>query len=108
MRIKSVNNSMILFDNGTAITYEHDKDCCEYNYADFEQLEEASHDFNFSEDLIFESVENYGFRFGSIGTPMFFVPCYSEQNGYYSTDIDILFDGKQVLNLCCQFRDDDY
>jgi len=33
---------------------------------------------------------------------MFFVPCYSEQNGYYSSDVDIFFDNNCVLNLECK------
>jgi hypothetical protein len=35
---------------------------------------------------------------------MYFVPCYSEQNGYYSNDIDILLDGWKVLNVECEER----
>jgi len=35
---------------------------------------------------------------------MFFVPCYSEQSGYYSFDVEIYYNGKQVLNLECEER----
>jgi hypothetical protein len=31
---------------------------------------------------------------------MVFVPCYSEQNGYYSCDVDIYYNGDLVLNTC--------
>lgn len=34
-------------------------------------------------------------------TRMFFVPCYSEQNGYYSRDVDIYFNDEKVLGLRC-------
>lgn len=48
---------------------------------------------DFEEELIFEAVENCGFRFGSKNTPMLFIPCYSEQNVFYSTNIEIFYNG---------------
>lgn len=35
---------------------------------------------------------------------MFFIPCYSDQNGYYSSDIDIFYDGRHVFNVDCEER----
>ncbi len=102
MKIEEVNSKYILFDNGSRITFDHDQDCCELNYADFEQIEEQAKSCEFDEKLIFEAVENSGFRFGSAGTPMFFIPCYSEQNGYYSGDIDIYFNGVQAIRFSCE------
>lgn len=42
MKIKEVNTNHILFDNGSRITFDHEQDCCETNYADFEQLEDLA------------------------------------------------------------------
>ncbi len=72
MKIKEVSDEYILFDNGSEITFAHEQDCCEYNYADFKQLEEVAFEYEFEQDLIFEEVSKSGFRFGSKGTPMFF------------------------------------
>ena len=36
---------------------------------------------------------------------MFFIPCYSDQNGYYTAEIDIYYDGKRVLHFDCEERD---
>ena len=102
MKIKEVNTNYILFDNGSRITFDHEQDCCETNYADFEQLEDLALEYEFENDLIFEVVPENGFRFGSKGTPMFFIPCYSDQNGYYSSDIDIFYDGRHVFNVDCE------
>lgn len=104
MKIKEVNTNYILFDNGSRITFDHEQDCCETNYADFEQLEDLALEYEFENDLIFEVVPENGFRFGSKGTPMFFIPCYSDQNGYYSSDIDIFYDGRHVFNVDCEER----
>ena len=92
MKIKEVNTNYILFDNGSRITFDHEQDCCETNYADFEQLEDLALEYEFENDLIFEVVPENGFRFGSKGTPMFFIPCYSDQNGYYSSGVMIIRD----------------
>ena len=96
MRILNVTEYSIEFDNGKEITFEHYPDCCEINYADFEQLDSLARDVDFSEPLVFESCD-YGFRFGNPPINMFFVPCYSIQNGYYSSLLDILYDDKRVI-----------
>lgn len=104
MKIKEVDSDHILFDNGSKITFEHEPDCCESNYADFEQIEDFALECEFENDLIFEEVPENGFRFGSKGTPMFFIPCYSDQNGYYSSDVDIFYNEEHVFNVRCEER----
>ena len=101
MKIIKVNEDGIYFDNNKAITYYHNQDCCEYNYADFEQIDDLALTTEFDEDLKFEAIDEAGFRFGN-ENKMFFIPCYSEQNGYYSSDIDIFYNGNMVLNFCCE------
>lgn len=102
MKIKKITNEAITFDNGNTITYQHEQQCCEWNYADFEQLDDLARAYNFSENLKFEAVENAGFRFGDYPNRMFFVPCYSEQNGFYSLDLDIYYNNKKVLVFECE------
>lgn len=102
MKIKSVTDAGIVFDNGDTIRYFHDQDCCESNYADFEQLDDIARNYEFKGKLTFEAVPKAGFRFGDHPSRMFFVPCYSVQNGYYSTDVDILYNGETVLDLECK------
>ena len=54
---------------------------------------------NVTEDSIeFDNGKDYGFRFGNPPVNMFFVPCYSIQNGYYSSELDIWYDGKEVIH----------
>ena len=104
MRIKKITEKAIIFDNGNTITYDHEQECCEMNYADFDQLDDLTRSYNFKEDLKFEEVEDAGFRFGDHPSCMFFVPCYSDQNGYYSTKIDIYYNGKRSLHFDCEER----
>ena len=98
MRIAEVTEEYILFDNGDRITYDHEQDCCESNYADFEQLDDIARTTDFDTPIEFEDAEEYGFRFGNNDGRMFFVPCYSHQNWYYSNDVDIYYNGELVLN----------
>lgn len=103
MKIKRVTEKEILFDNGNLITYFHYQDCCETNFADFSVLNENNiyYDHNFDTKLQFEFVEDEGFTFGD-EVAKIFIPCYSEQNGYYSTDIEIHYNGKRVLCGYCE------
>ena len=91
-----INEKWIKFSNGKSMTFDHIQDCCEHNYADFLGIDDISLDYKLHEPLTYEVVENYGFRFGNRDS-MVSVPCYSEQNGYYSTDVDIYYDGTCVL-----------
>lgn len=96
-KISEVSPEHILFTDGTEITYDHYQNCCEINYADFEQIDNIAMDTIFETDnLMFQPVDGYGFRFGN-ENKMFFVPCYSKQNGYYSDEVAIYVNGKAVL-----------
>lgn len=98
-----IDEDRMRFSNGKEITYDHGQDCCEWNYADFKAIADEVRGLIFDmRDLQFEAVENYGFRFGN-ENQMIFVPCYSEQNGYYSSDLEIYLDGEKVLYInCCE------
>ena len=103
IKIKLIDEEKILFDNGDTITFDHCSDCCEWNYADFQQIDDIARGWKFDENkMAFEAVDGSGFRFGNLPNKMVFVPCYSDQNGYYSSDVDIYYKGKQVLNLECE------
>lgn len=104
MRIKKVTDKAIIFDNGMLITFDHCRDCCEYNYADFSILTPNTVNFDYDFDEIqFKAVDGMGFKFGCEGH-WIFIPCYSEQNGYYTDEIDIYFCGEHVLHFRCDFR----
>jgi len=108
MHISEVTEEAIIFNNGNKITFDHDQDCCEWNYADFSVLNEENPLYytEFDENLSFESVPNSGFRFGNKEKNLWiFIPCYSEQNGYYTDEIDIYYH-HPVLSFSCQYVPD--
>ncbi len=105
MKIKTIREDCIIFDNGSEITFDHMQDCCEYNYAAFGQLADTGiEQEDFVEPLIFEALDE-GFRFGNPGK-MYYVPCYSSQNGYYSFDVDIYYNGQCVCNTDGEWLED--
>ena len=99
IRKYSTDEQILHFTNGMAITTFHSQDCCEWNYADFDQIDDIAQGWDFDmENLVFEKVYG-GFRFGNLPSKMVFVPCYSDQNGYYSNDIHIELNGFDVLYI---------
>lgn len=102
MRIVSITEEKILFDNGNTITYDHAQDCCEHNYADFEQLDDIARTTDFDPNLVFFHQNEAGFLFGNLPNKMFFVPCYSCQNGYYTTNLEVYYNNNVVLSMDCQ------
>lgn len=101
VKIKNVTSDAIRFTDGSIMSHQHDQDCCENNYASFTDIDDLATEWEFELPLQFEKVNGYGFRFGN-PNKMVFVPCYSEQNGYYSSDVDIYFNGEMVLNIECE------
>lgn len=115
MKIKEVTEEKIIFDNGTEITYYHEQDCCEEVYADFDHLKNGSRlepltqDHEFSEDIQIEGVPGVGFRFGG-PTGWEFIPCYNTQNGYYSSDLEIIitYPDKTVKKINVYIEEDSF
>lgn len=101
-KIKKIDDNYLEFDDGAVITCDHEQDCCEYNYAAFDAIDDICKKTDFdTEKLRFEAVEDSGFRFGNMPNKMFFVPCYSSQNGYYSDELDVYYNGRLKLSFNC-------
>lgn len=117
LKLTKFDDEMIYFSDGSTISYHHDQDCCEYNYADFSVLENYKDLLDWEwDDFTVRPINGTGIMLNLIGhnefrisiTPGILIPCYSEQNGCYSTDLDILVnrpDSKGYeLNLECDER----
>jgi hypothetical protein len=85
----------LVFTNGWTISTSHCQDCCEHNYADWSSLDDTGfYDEEFLEDNFWVDKWEGGFRINRYA-----VNCYSDQSGYYSTDLDISLidkDGKRL------------
>ena len=110
MKIVEVTEWYIKFDDNSIITYTHEQSCCEQNYADFEQIDDLALTYDYGNALDFDRAEG-GFTFhgnkenGRQCTPDVYIPCYSQQNGYYTQDITIVYEGKNALSFEAEICD---
>lgn len=124
MKIIEINEDNIIFDNEYRLEYYHKQDCCESVYADFEMLKNYNvstktgksiniKDIDFSENLgeLIQGVEEQGFNMVSKIGEKFFVPCYNEQNGYYSDDLELILHkekAKETVDISEFVKDEIY
>lgn len=102
MKIIAWDTDDIYFSDSSFICYEHEADCCEYNYADFGVLSTFYHGEEFSS--VFIEAKEKGFllhlrdvaQFKQFGETMkIWIPCYSDQSGYYSADLTVFYCDKK-------------
>lgn len=83
-----VKDEKLYLSNGCYIEATHSQDCCEYNYADFDSIKDTLLMGTLFDSVVFDSWE------GGIRINGYAVNCYSEQNGYYSTEITFVLHEK--------------
>lgn len=119
MKIKEIKENSIIFDNGYELEAYHERDCCEEVYSDFDILTTYNvstitgktiniKDIDFEETLnkLVKGIEGQGFNLISKIGENFFVPCYNEQNGYYSSNLTlILYKDKETLDITDFIKD---
>jgi hypothetical protein len=92
LRIASLDDDEIVFDNGVKFYTDHEQDCCERVWADFKSLETtAAMSYNFPTNPKIELVPDAGIKIEG-----FFIPCYDAQNGYYSSNLTLYMNGHEV------------
>lgn len=98
IKLTKFDDEMVYFSDGSTISYSHDQECCECNYADFSVLENYKNLLDKEwDDFTVGPIDGTGIMLTLIGhnefgipiTPGILIPCYSEQNGYYSANLDI-------------------
>lgn len=98
MKVIQINETGIEFDDGTSIIDNHMRDCCEVVYADWKSLRDTDimqHEF-VNRSIV--GVKDSGFRLGQ-----YFVPCYNDQNGYYSSNLELIITDRRgnekIINI---------
>lgn len=100
MKVIKSDENILEFDNGLTITGDHDKDCCEYNYLDFEQLPVGTELKTMDAKQFAKriSVKDDGFSIKDINNVPKWVQARSIQNGYYGSSVDatIEYNGETI------------
>lgn len=102
------------FDNGFTMESNHDTDCCEWHYLDFDSVsmsEVEGLDFDLSNDNFIEKVDGYGIRIRPINGHPISIPGYGMNNGCYSSKLDLIIrddkGNKRVIDVSdCQVIED--
>lgn len=114
MKILSISKIGIKFDNGKVLEDYHDQDCCEWVYADWENMQvmgETKYNYLCARDLdffenILESIvpiEDLGFYIVTKQGICILVSCYNYQNGYYSDELSLKYDDQyRDITKCVQ------
>jgi len=101
LKVVKVDAESIEFENGVQLYSDHDQDCCENHYlsfgdltiADFEGLE-----FDLTGEDFFKRIEDYGIELIPINGHSVKVPGYGSNNGYYSSNLDLILTDKKDFN----------
>lgn len=110
MKVVSVDDESLVFDNGLILSSYHESACCESHYLSFSDLRLQDFEgleFDLSTDKFFERVEDYGIRLLPINGHPVSIPGYGRNNGYYSSDLNLtLSDGRTFDVSECQVISD--
>lgn len=105
-KVIKVNSDSIEFDNGLKLSSNHEQDCCENHYLDFEHIKLDDFDgleFDLSNDNFFERIVGYGIELKPIKGWSVKIPGYGSNNGYYSDNLTLeLSDGREFDITECQ------
>ena len=81
------------FDDGSYLFSDHDQDCCEHHYLDFDSLDLSDFeglDFDLTSDNFFEKVDNFGIRLIPVNGHPISIAGYGYNNGYYSHNLTLV------------------
>lgn len=97
IKVTNVWADRILFDNGIALSSDHQQDCCENHYLYFGDLTIADFEglsFDISGDGFFNRIPEYGVELVPILGHSVKIPGYGSNNGYYSDNLNLVLSGK--------------
>lgn len=98
MKVISNKDNRVKFDNGLELMSTFEPDCCTFNYLDFEQLHIGREfpDYTAGEFADAIKIKKDGFIIKDISQVPAWVQARSEQNGYYSSGVDLVIKDKKM------------
>ena len=96
-KVIKIDSDSIEFEGGVVLTSKHDQDCCERHYLSCSDLTMEDFDgleFDLSTDTFFNRIEDYGIELVPIKGHSVKIPGYGSNNGYYSSNLDLILNGE--------------
>jgi hypothetical protein len=96
LKVIKVDSDEIEFEGGVKLYSYHWGDCCEEHYLDLTNLTLDDFDgleFNLIGDDFFERIKDYGIALKPINGHPVRIPGYSSNNGYYSSNLELVLKG---------------
>ena len=101
VKVVSIKDNIIVFDNGVKLFSYHDQDCCEHHDLEMNDLTLCDFDgleFDLTNDNFFNRIEDYGIELVPTKGHSVKIPGYGYNNGYYSSQMDLVLEkeGKYI------------
>lgn len=105
MKIKTIEEERIVFDDNSRLYSYHETNCCESHYLDFNMLKNYNvspktgrtldiyqQEFDFSNGVNFKRVEGMGILLFDVEGNSYLINGYGYNNGYYSDEIILIYE----------------
>lgn len=105
MKIKTIEEERVIFDDNSKLYSYHETNCCESHYLDFNMLKNYNvspktgkkldiykQEFDFSNGVNFKRVEGMGILLFDVEGNSYLINGYGYNNGYYSDEIILIYE----------------
>jgi hypothetical protein len=95
LKVLSISQEAIEFENGVKLYSNHDQDCCEsheLNLQDLTMLDFEDLEFDLSNDNFFKRIPNYGIELIPIHGHSVRIAGHGYNNGYYSSEMELVIE----------------
>lgn len=92
VKVAKIEEDGITLSNGLFLSDYHSQNCCENVYAGWKQLEDTTIEDEEFKELVISGNP----LIGIVINGKYAVPCYNQQNGYYSSDLQIDIKGIDI------------
>jgi len=98
LKVINVKSDSIEFENGVKLFSNHEQDCCENHWLDFSDLtieDFKGLEFDLTTSDFFKEIVDYGIELVPLSGWSIRVPGYGSNNGYYSSNLDLIIDNEK-------------
>lgn len=93
LKVINLDSDSITFEGGIKLYSNHDQSCCEHHYLSFADLTLKDFDgieFDLTGEDFFKRIPDYGIELIPINGHSVKVPGYGSNNGYYSSNLELV------------------